>query len=163
MYIYIVRFGTEMPTRLQIARRDILKRFDENPSKILRRREIEQVLAENRAFWRLAQQTGTHQFIEYLTEHGKLRRYEFPFPHRKEIRYAWGEVSLELVLLTLKPDCHFSHHTAVKLHDLTEQDPKTIYVNFEQPPKPVPAAGLEQSRIDAAFRRKPRTTSNVAK
>ena len=64
--------------------------------------------------------------------------------------------------MTLKPSCHFSHYSAVQLHELTEQNPHTIYLNHEQPPKPTPATGLAQGRIAAAFGRKPRMTRNIA-
>ncbi|MEE9296986.1 MAG: type IV toxin-antitoxin system AbiEi family antitoxin [Phycisphaerae bacterium] len=101
-------------------------------------------------------------FLEYLLKSRKLRRLEFPFSQRKEVRYTWGSVPLEVVLLTLKQGIHFSHFTAVQLHDLTEQDPRTLYVNHEQPRKPIPQLGLAQERIDLAFRRKPRVTRNIA-
>ncbi len=152
-----------MATRLQIARKDILRTLDEHPSRVFRQRDIEAILEKNRNSWRLAQSTRRGAFIEYLTKSGKLKRLDFPFPFRKEIRYAWGEVPLHEALLTLKPDCHFSHYTAVQMHELTEQDPKTIYLNFEQPAKAAAAGRLEQGRIDLAFARKPRVTSNVAR
>lgn len=151
-----------MPTRLQIARKDIFKILDENPSLVFRQSDIESMLSTHRDEWRLAQSTRLRQFISYLSDNGRLERFDFPFPHRKEIRYTWGKVPLQAVLMTLKPGCHFSHYSAVQMHDLTEQDSKTIYLNFEQPAKPVPAGGLEQGRIAAAFARKPRVTNNVS-
>jgi predicted transcriptional regulator of viral defense system len=61
--------------------------------------------------------------------------------------------------MSVKPDCHFSHYTAIRLHDLTEQDPKVIYINFEQQ---LAATGgdLAQDRVDAAFRHSPRASTN---
>jgi hypothetical protein len=50
----------------------------------------------------------------------------------------------------------------MRTHGLTEQIPKTIYINAEQTPKPRPAARLEQNRIDLAFRSPMRKTSLVA-
>ncbi len=152
-----------MPTRLQIARKDIVQVFDDHPSKILMTREIGSIVAAHRGNWRLAQNTRVQDVIEYLSKNvGKLRRLEFSFPGRSEIRYTWGDVPLHAVLMTLKKDCHFSHYTAMQMHDLTEQDPKAVYLNFEQPPKPRSAAGLQQDRIDAAFARGPRLTNNIA-
>lgn len=151
-----------MPTRLHLARRMILDLFDQHQTKVFRRQDLEAVLSMKREEWRLARSTTLRAFLEYLTKNAKLRRLDFPFAHRNEIRYTWGEVPLFAILLTLKPKCHFSHYTAVQMHELTEQDPKSIYVNFEQPAKPSPMAELEQKRIDAAFARKPRVTNNVA-
>ena len=151
-----------MPTRLQLARKDIISFFDSGPSYIFGRRDIEQVLARNRGAWRLAQTTTFAEFLEYLLGSRKLRRIELPFPHRKETRYVWGNAPIEEVLLTIKKNCHFSHLTAAQLLELSEQDPKTIYVNHEQPPKPVSELGLSQQRIDAAFKRRPRRTRNTA-
>ena len=152
-----------MPTRLQLARKAILTVFDGHDSHVFRRRDLELILSQNRAEWRLAMHTTVTEFIGYLTKSGKLRRLDFPFPHRKEIRYTWGDVQLSVVLMTLKSHCYFSHYTAMHMHDLTEQEPKTIYVNFEQPPKPAPVGGLVQERIDAAFARKPRMSKNIAR
>lgn len=152
-----------MPTRLQIARKDIFRVFDDLTSPILRLRDIKAMITEHREGWRLAQSTRSSDFIAYLIKSGKLKRFEFRFPQRPETRYAWGDVPLQSVLLTLKPGCHFSHYTAVQMHELTEQDSKTIYLNFEQPAKPAPAGELEQERIDAAFARKPRMTNNITR
>jgi len=151
-----------MPTRLQLARNDIFESFQRDHERIYNQRDLELILSDNRAAWRLAQSMSFREFREYLIRAGRLHRLEFPFPHRKEVRYTWGKVPFESVLLTLKPGCHFSHFTAAQLHDLTEQDPRTIYVNHEQPPKPAPAMGLAQERIESAFRRNPRATRNVA-
>ena len=53
-----------MVTRLQIARPDILRTFDECAGQVLRRRDIERILAEHRSAWRLAQSTRVNEFIE---------------------------------------------------------------------------------------------------
>ena len=151
-----------MPTRLQLARSDIFRFLEEHPRAVHRRRDLERILSEKRGEWRLAQGMPFSSFLEYLLKSRKLRQVEFPFPRRKEVRYTWGKVPVQAVLLTLKPQCHFSHFTAVQLHELTEQDPHTIYLNHEQRPKPASEAGLAQNRIDLAFRGKPRTTRNVA-
>ena len=152
-----------MPTRLQLARADILQYFKRHARKTFKQRELESILADKREEWRLAQSMSFADFLKYLVGNCKLRRIEFPFPHRTEVRYAWGDVPLEAIVLTLKGKCHYSHYTAVHLHDLTEQDPQIIYVNHEQPPKPPPATGLSQEGMDRAFRRRPRTTRNIAK
>ena len=46
-----------MATRLQIAKPDILRHFDELPQKVLRLGDIQRILKEQREFWRLAQST----------------------------------------------------------------------------------------------------------
>jgi hypothetical protein len=152
-----------MPTRLQIARADIFRTLDAHSSHVFRQRDLQSLLSHHRAAWRLPQSTGVRQLVDYLRKSGKLRRQEFALPHRKEVRFTWGDVPLEALLLTIKPDCHFSHYTAVQMHELTEQDPKTIYLNFEQARDVGSGGELEQGRIDTAFGRKPRMTRNVTR
>lgn len=147
-------------TRLQIAKADILKRFDQHPQKVLKHADIAAILSEQRTFWRLAQKTTTEAFIKFLLDQGRLRRFDFPFPYRSERRYAWGDVPLLEVLPSLKKDAYFTHYTAVRMHGLTEQVPKTIYLNHEQLPHNQ-NSDLEQGRIDAAFSRRPRVSNNV--
>ena len=65
-------------------------------------------------------------------------------------------------MLSLKPHCHFSHYTAVHIHGLTEQVPKTTFLNFEQPLASNSTGELSQKSIDAAFKRPVRVTKYIA-
>lgn len=95
-----------------------------------------------------------------MIRYGQLKEHHFPFPHREETRYVWGNVPLLEILLTLKPKCYYSHYTAMRMHGLTEQVPKIIFLNHEQHLKSQSTGGLTQERIDAAFKRKPRQSNN---
>ena len=63
--------------------------------------------------------------------------------------------------LSVRPRSYLSHGTAISLHSLTDQVPKTIYVNQEQSPKPLPSGELTQSAIDRAFSNQQRRSGYV--
>ena len=151
-------------TRIHIAKPDIERYFDELTQRIHRRKDIAEYLAEQRDFWRLAQSTTTPAFIKFLIEYSKLTEIVFPFPrpYKKETRYAWGDATLYEVMLTLKHDIYFSHYTAMMIHGLTEQLPKTTYLNQEQKITGRTGGELTQRGIDLAMQREVRTSSNVA-
>jgi len=151
-----------MPTRLQIARSDIHRCFDEQPKRVFLAAEIKDILSKHRGDWRLAWGMSTAEFFRFLEGRDKLQTVEMDFPWRKETRYVWRSAPLVENLMTLRPQCHFSHYTAMQMHDLTEQDSRMIYVNFEQTPKPSPAGGLSQEGIDRAFRGQQRMAKNIA-
>jgi hypothetical protein len=152
------------PSRIQIARPDIIKLFENYPQRVLRQSDLARILAENRSFWRLAQRTTVHAFVNFLLNLPSFSKVVFPFshPYKPEIRYIWGDIPLSEVMLSLKPRCHFSHYTAVQIHGLTEQIPKTTYLNFEQPLESNSTGELSQKNIDAAFKRRVRITNYVA-
>ena len=149
-----------MASRLQLAQDVITRFFDEEPTKVFRQTELDRVFDAQRESWGLAQRTSRSEFVRFLRENGRLRLLDFPFPFRTEKRYVWGEVPLLAVLATLKARGYFCHYTALVLHGLTEQNPKTIYLNDEQTPKPAPAGPMEQLAIDRAFSGRQRTTTN---
>lgn len=150
-------------TRIAIAKPDIVKLFDEHPQKIFDLSGIQKILDENRSFWRLAKKMSYSDFINYLVEKAKLEKQVFNFSYRPIVRYVWGKVPLYELILSLKSNSYLTHYTAMYFHDLTEQVPKTIYVNVEQERKPRPKNALVQERIDAAFKRPTRLSNNVAK
>jgi len=76
-------------------------------------------------------------------------------------RFTRGEVSPFEIGLSIRRDSYLSHSSAVFLHGLTEQIPKTIYVNKEQSPKPQSRSGLSQPAIDRAFNSSPRKSQYV--
>jgi predicted transcriptional regulator of viral defense system len=148
-------------TRIQIAKPDIVSFFNDYPSHVLKPKEIAAILSEQRGFWRLAQRTTTADFIYFLKESSKLKLFEFKFPHRSKSCYAWGEIPLLAVLMNISKDIHFSHYTAMQMHGLTEQVPKSIYLTEERATETVSShSSLTQAQIEAAFSGPPRISNN---
>lgn len=140
---------------------DIVNHFNGLPSNVFKRSDMEKILDENREFWRFSASVTVNKFIEYLLEKTKLEILKFKFPHRNIIRYALGKVSLYELIASLAPDSYFTHYTAMFFHELTEQIPNTSYLNSEQSRKIFGTKELEQSRIDAAFKRSVRVSKNI--
>lgn len=149
-------------TRLQLAKPEIIRCFEALSGKIIRYRDISRIVSENSNSWNLAQSTTIRKFIQSMLKHTKLRQAVLVFPGRRETRYFWGEFPEYQLALSLKRGAYFTHYTAMSFHDLTDQLPRTIYLNVEQPPKRFGDASLAQGRMDAAFKRKPRISNNVA-
>lgn len=147
--------------RLLIAKDDIFDYFESSYQKCFDLKEMTEILENNRKNWRLGS-TSRFTFIDFLAEEGLLKKYRFNFPDRNMNRYTWGFIPMYELLLSLTPKGYFSHYTAMYVHDLTKQIPKTIYLNCEQTPKPKSEVGLDQKRIDFAFRMKTRISNRVA-
>jgi hypothetical protein len=81
-------------------------------------------------------------------------------PGSSVTRYVRGTASPYEVALSLRPDSYLCHATALFLHGLTQQYPKTIYVNKEQSTKPQGVI-LNQESIDRAFSNNQRQSTFV--
>ena len=149
-------------SRLQIAKPDILAFFAAQPQKVFKLREISAFLSAERSGWRLAQSTTVDVFIKFLMKSGELKTHPFEFPNRPVTLYVWGNVPLLEVLQHLKAKSYFSHYTAMRLHGLTEQVPKTVYISHERSEMSATnASELDQAAIDEAFRRPARVSNNA--
>src|ERR1017187_4612713 len=142
-------------TKVDTAAPQVFLYFDELPTKVYRRTDLARHLGEHGDEWGLPVAFSTQRFIRFLVEAGRLSEvvFSFPPPYKREVRYMWGEVSLYDVAQTLKPNSYFSHYTAIKFHGLTEQLPKTAYLNVEQLNPGVATGPLTQKAIDTAFRK----------
>lgn len=148
-------------TRLSISKADIIKHFDALDNKCFDSKTISAILEKNRDFWRLGN-VGVKLFIEYLIEKGDLKKHVIKFNHRSFPRYSWGDISVYKILLSIDPKSYLSHYTAMYFHGLTDQLPKTIYLNIEQKLKGKSTSGLTQERITAAFKKPTRLSNNTA-
>ncbi|RYH24589.1 MAG: hypothetical protein EON54_24530 [Alcaligenaceae bacterium] len=150
-----------MASRIQIATPDIIKAFEVMPP-VLRGREVATTFNQNREFWRLAKSTSLASFISFMTDKTPLKEVRFPFPQREVTGFVWGELPLLEVLLGLVDKSFYSHYTAMRIHGLTEQVPKTIFFNHERsgPLGGDNDAPYEQEAIDSAFARPPRASKN---
>ena len=152
------------PIHFEIAKKDIIKVFDESNQKIFRYSDLTTILEKSREFLRLSKNTNTDAFIAFLINKvNKFKPQEFDFPFRKEIRYIWGKVPIFEILLSLNKNSYFSHYSAMYFNELTEQIPKSFYINVEQRPIKSVRQELTQVNIDLAFRNKPRITTNTIK
>lgn len=149
------------PTRLTIAKKDILALFDQSPQKMYSQTQLAGILVQQRAYWRLAERTTARDFIAFLEKQGNLKPNTFRAEKygRETTRYSWGDASIYELAQSLQPRGYLSHSTAVALHGLTNLIPKTLYLNVEQSPKPVPSTSLTQRGIDLAFSRKQRQSN----
>lgn len=131
---------------------------------VLTNEEVRNVLYENREDWRLAQSMTLRGFLEFMLDKTALKAVHLSFPHRSVSGYVWGEVALLELLLGLVKRSFYSHYTAVRIHGLTEQVPKTVYLNREKPRSSSVYSehheAFDQDDIDAAFSRPPRISTN---
>lgn len=149
-------------SRLKIAKSDIQNHFESLPSNVLTRSHIDKILSENREFWRVSASTTVQNFIDFMLKETKLKLVKLKFPYRTIDRYIWEDASIFEVVASLKPNSYFTHYTAVNLHELTEQIPKTFYLNYEQPKKSKRERNLNQQRIKSAFMKPWRTSNNIS-
>ncbi len=148
-------------SRLDIAKKDIEKIMSSQELLVFSRKDISIILKENREDWRLAINTNLSKFIDYLCQKSKLKRVKFEFPNRSIIGYTWGEIDSMLVLMCLIDNSFYSHYTAMRIHGLTEQIPKTIYISVEKKSPTHNPDNLSQEAIDSAFQKQPRATQNI--
>ena len=152
-----------MPTRLQIAYADIARYFESLPVRVFTSRQLGSILSANRSAWRIAQSTTAAEFADFLSTKGRLNRIEL----RSEAdyapigRYTWGSVSPWLLGQFLREGSYLSHGSAVHLHGLTDQNPRTVFTNREQSLKPQGPTSLTQEGLDRAFEREQRTSRFV--
>lgn len=151
-----------MPTRLEIAKSDIFSEFKKMAGRPFGKNEVQSVLRENRANWRLAQSTTVDEFIHFLQTKGSLKEHRIELPSRPTTRFSWGEATTFEVVQSLNNQGYFSHASAIFLHGLTEQVPKTIYFNIEQKASGT-GGGLSQESINRAFKGKCRVSNNRTK
>lgn len=121
-------------------------------------------LQSNRKQLGITKSLGIEQLIQYLTELELIAEYRLSFSHDSFRRYAPPETSLYTVVASFYQRGYLSHYSALFLHQLTTQIPKTVYLNWEQSPKPQRStrSGLVQANIDQAFQRPQRKTNNYA-
>lgn len=151
-----------MTERLKIALPDIERSFSEGLS-VLTEAELQDIVRKNRRFWRLSKRETQEVFIDFLCEHSELHQISIDLKHRPVRGYTWGRVPLMETLLQLVSGSYYSHYTAIRLHGLTEQVPKTLYLSREKKrgaPKTLPH--LSQADIDTSFSKPMRESTNQA-
>lgn len=138
----------------------------EQPNRVFTREDLDRILSQHGTDLDAPRTLRVSRLIQVLAEKENLRAVRLERQGRTgdvetKTRYALGDVSSYAIAASLAKGAYLSHASAMFLHALTDQLPKTIYVNREQSPKPPSTAQLTQAAINRAFKRPPRTSTYV--
>ncbi len=150
-------------SRFVVAESSIKAFFRNGTRKVYSKELLSDELEQNRTLWNLPFSMNTDKFIEKLLHSEILSKREIIFSgtYLKKERYLTSDASVFQVAVSLVNKSYLSHYTAVYLHGLTNQIPKTIYISFEQSKKNNVARELEQSAIDYAFSKSQRKSGTT--
>ena len=151
--------------------RRIKTTFDESEIRIWSRTVLLQFINESLDSWAIDKSSKDEidspppsptQILNWLIKETPFQLIKLGFPYRAVTRYIWGNASAFEIIQSVDTQGYFSHYTAMQVHGLTDQIPKSVYFNVEQP-----ATGgggsLTQGGINRAFKGKCRVTNNVIK
>lgn len=148
-------------TTIEILEREIVRRIDAEPLRVFTVTQFREVYARIKEDLDFPQVLTFKAFSEHLQKLELVSVKELNFPWREFTRFVWrGEASDIEVVATLDPKGYLSHLTAARILGLTLQNPKSVYFNVEQSPKP-PGDGLSQASIDRAFKGNPRLSKQI--
>lgn len=156
-------------SKLDKAKRKIIKYFysfieEDKFPKIMYVKDIKAFFKDCQIKFDLAVNTNLRDFTKLLSSSTCLSTHIFKFPHRDIIRYTWEEVPILSLVSTLVKGSYFSHYSAIYFHNLSDQLPKNLYLNYEQKPKAISkqANSLNQDNINRAFQNKQKMTKNIS-
>jgi hypothetical protein len=150
-----------MALRPQSAQPAILKTFEESAQRVYRDMDLKSIFYNHRTEWGLTTRTTYGDFVDFLQEAGKLKLVTLQSDMYGSInRFGWGEFTMYHLGVSLRQGAYLSHVSALLLQGLTDQIPRTIYVNYEQSPKPK-SGTLTQEAINRAFSHKQRKSKYI--
>lgn len=145
-----------------VAKKDILKAF--STDRIYSVNDIQTILKLNREYWRIPDWVRGEDFIKLLTQYTPFKEFTIEFensPQNDIVRYSLTEPNIYHLGASLVNHSFLSHYSAMVIHQLTEQVPKSIFVNRELTLKPSKPSMLTQEGIDAAFSKPQRVSNNI--
>jgi hypothetical protein len=149
--VYIPKMSREA---LHLNRARLQGFFEKSAKKAFNKQDLTRVFAEEYEALQLPEGLRFTKFLELLLTETKLREVTLKsenYPDREETRFVWGSPSVYSLALSLRKNSYLSHGSAVFLHGLNDQIPKTVYLNCEQSPKPRLSGTLTQEGIDRAM------------
>jgi len=152
-----------MKSRIEQAKKHVEQILDSALAHAFRLQELTAILNAYRDEWYLPMDFGQKKFLRSLLDSTDLREVELRSEQysRVEKRYLWKNPSVYSVALSLRKGSYLTHGSAVFIHGLTDEIPKTVYLNYEQSKKPTPAGHLTQEGIDRAFAGRQRQSNLV--
>ncbi len=141
-------------TKFYKAHREIDHFFEKSGLRVFTKQEITNILESKSAEWDLPIKYNSKVFRQDLTDFLEFKRLLID---RFEV-FSYKKPEYLDIFQKLKRFSFFSHYTALRLHDLTEQTPYHVYVSTARE-NTKSAEEISQHEIDAAFSKEKRKAS----
>jgi len=139
--------------------------LENSERKVFTDADLNRILIAKGREWDLPETMSLYKFIDELVKYTHLALIEIPaigypsYTSNNIKRFAYKEVSVYEIALSIKANTYLSHYSSLFLLGLTEQLPKDVYVTFEQSEKRRQDNVIEQEAIDNAFAKPQREPS----
>jgi hypothetical protein len=141
-------------SRFDLAENNVRSYFQKSPYQAFSLEVLRGILEEQRQQWNLPVSMTSESFVNALIGRGIIEKIEIPFEgyvNSKE-RFITKDATVFHIATSLINRSYLSHYSALFIHGLTLQVPKTIYITFDQSPKHQNVSNsLTQQAIDQAF------------
>jgi len=126
-------------------------------------RTLAEIYYKHQSIWQTPSTKYASHFISFLEKKGVLFMTSFSNEsNNNKIIYSWKTQDDFTIMSGLKNGAYYSHYSALFIHQLTLQIPKTFYLNYEHSSDMTPVTGkpnLTQAAIDKAFSASQRKTT----
>jgi len=128
--------------------------------------DLQDIFHFNKDEWRLSTRTTYTRFLNYLVEKKQLLKTK-KLIHiesgSEKLIYTLENANKYDIITTIKKNGYLSYLTALVVHELTLQIPKTLYISEEIHDTYLNNNILKQESIDRVFSKEQRTTTNIYK
>ena len=139
--------------------------FDNSAVKSVTEKKFGDILKQHRNEWEIPSNKYTKHLIDYLLKKEMLIKNLFlDDSNETKFIYSWKTKDEYTIISGLKSDSYYSYYSAIFLHQLTFQIPKTVYLNFEHSRAIISTdtePNLTQEAIDNAFKGSQRKSSST--
>jgi hypothetical protein len=93
--------------------------LDARDTRVYSQRGIEEILARNWNLWHFPLSMTMPGLLDHLIKHSKLKKAVLKSPNydKEIVRYAWREISVYQLGLSLRPRSYLSHYSAMLLNN----------------------------------------------
>lgn len=148
------------------AKDDIETLFTESSLFSYTRNDLREIFTNHRSEWKIAAYRNYKHFISFLEENNILTKERLAHLSSGSIKQIWNKPEAVHFHkgLTIKKAGYLSTYSAMQVHQITLQIPKTIFVSFDQyGVVNNNSIALSQTAVDKAFSKPQRMTSDIYK
>jgi predicted transcriptional regulator of viral defense system len=152
------------PNQLKSNLYKIENYFQTLPLKSFTYNKLYTLIEEHKVGWGISYRKRTKEIIEFLFKNNFLSKTDFFGEHESIVIYSWKTNDDFTVIAGLKSDSYFMYYSALFLHELTQQIPKTFYLNTEHSSnatRNINPISISQEAIDQVFSRDQRKSEHT--